>query len=221
MPLITKVAPQKKASDRFNVFVDGKYSFAVSLDVLLQFKLKERAEISENDLKKILSEESFSKLYSKALSFISYQNRTRKEVWDKLSRILCKTVDDKREREDIIDKILTRIETAGFVDDSNYARLYIQNALTLKSPPSRYKIKEFLKRKGVNPELITVQMEDYTPENEDDSAKVAFNKKIKQLGGISELKDPKVKAKIWRFMAGRGYSADTIKSLFDTIPQVY
>ena len=45
MPTITKITTQTKRTDRYNIFIDEKYSFSVDEDVLLKFQLKKGKEI--------------------------------------------------------------------------------------------------------------------------------------------------------------------------------
>lgn len=221
MPTITKIEPQKRLPDRFNIYVDGVYSFAVSLEVLMTFHLKEKMELTLEQIEKLVSEENLTKIYTKALGFISYQIRTKKEIKDKLQKLVSKSIEDATNRADVISKVLQRLEDAQFIDDANYARLYVQNALTLKQVPSKQKVSMFLRKKGIANAIIEDNLLYYSPENELDGAKTIFLKKLKQLGGAAALSDPKIKSKVWRFLAGKGYSSDVVRSLFDTLPEAY
>ena len=88
MPFVTSIEPQKKKPDRFNIFVDGKFSFGLDAETLVKSGLKTGREISEKEIKKLVFENETNKLMEKALRFLSFRPRSESEVRRYLRRKL-------------------------------------------------------------------------------------------------------------------------------------
>lgn len=120
---------------------DSGTSLEVPLDLYLELKLKKGTEITENDLKKIQCESLVQKLYLKLLDFVSYRQRSEKELKDKAKALLKGKFADGFEfcgitQTAIVSQAIKKIKDIGLVDDTEFAKSYI----TEKS--SKYSKKE-------------------------------------------------------------------------------
>lgn len=212
MPVITKISSQKRNKDRCNIYIDDKYAFPVSLNVLVKFSLKKDQEITPQLKEEIINEETFDKYLGKALDFINYKVRTQKEVNDRLYKYLYKDIKDKEVIEDLHSRVMSYIAERDLVDDENYTISYIEGKKLKSTPPGRYKIKEFLLKKGVNPKAIDKHLSSYSSELELEGARKQAEKKAGKLN----LKTKKNKQKLWDYLYRKGYSSDVVRAVVDS-----
>ena len=85
---ITKLSAQVKNPDRVNVFLDGKYSFSLTIDQVLEHKVKKDLEIDEQDVKKFEKLSLDGKLRQRALEWLMIRPHSEKEVMDYFRRRL-------------------------------------------------------------------------------------------------------------------------------------
>lgn len=212
MPTITKIDSQKNNKDRYSIYVDGSYAFPVSLNVLSKFDLKKDQELTPELKEEIINEETYDKYLSKALDFLNYKIRTKKEIEDRLYRYLYKDIKDKAVIEDLHNRIINQIEDMGLIDDGNYASAYVEGKKLKSSPPGRYKIQRFLLKKGVDKKIIEKHLNDYSQELELKGAKEYAEKKMRKL----DAKAVKDKKKLWDYLYRKGYSSDVIRAIVDS-----
>lgn len=90
MAVITKIEVQKRSKERFNIYIDKgqgeEYGFSVDQVILMKHGLQKGLEIDEIALGNILYNEEVQKAYLQAISYLSYQMRTKKEVEDYLRK---------------------------------------------------------------------------------------------------------------------------------------
>lgn len=99
MAVITKIEVQKRSKERFNIYIDKgqgeEYGFSVNEVILLKHGLQKGLEIDEIALGNILYNEEVQKAYLQAISYLSYQMRTKQEIeeflrkkkWDRPSSL--------------------------------------------------------------------------------------------------------------------------------------
>ena len=212
MSQITKISPQKKPG-RFNIFLEGKYAFSLSEEVLLSAGLRQGDELADAQISKILDDDLQSKILSKILDFISYQRRSERELKEKLNLHLLKYVSDENLREVLKEKILGKIRELGLVDDAAFAKAYVSGQLLSRNPAGKFKLKQFLFKKGIPSEIIHDALESYESPKELEGALAASERKLKLIKAPNERERM---AKLWKFLASRGYSSDVIKAVVDT-----
>ena len=127
--LITAITQQKRDPSRYNIFIDGAYAFALPMQDILYFKLKEGQEAAEETIVFIRKNLIYIKAQDTALRFLGYKMRTVQEIRQKLL--------EKEFAEDVIAEVLAFLEKYGYADDREYCRRYIRERLRLK-PKSGY-----------------------------------------------------------------------------------
>jgi len=213
MPTITKISVQKRAKDRYNIYLDGKYSFPVSENVLFSYELKEGLELDKKKIDSLVEDENYEKIYNKVLNFLSYRVRSTYEVKTRLREYLYKSGVDKKLGAVFEEKILETLEKLELLDDEKFVSDYIENARHLKSPPGQQKIREFLMKKGVDRNIIDDGLSLYSGEIERSGAEKALDKKLKNFKGPL---DYKAKQKIYQFLLRKGYSSDIVSTVVDS-----
>lgn len=212
MPIITKISSQESSKDRYNIYIDDKYGFPVSLNVLTKFNLKKGQEITPDQKEEIVNEEIFDKYLKKTLRFINYKIRTKKEIKDRLYKYLYKDIKDEKTKNYLHSRVMDHVESMGLIDDRSYVKAYIEGKKLKGIPPGKFKIRNFLLKKGVSREIIEECLQDYVRETELEGARKQAEKKIKKL----DLNTKKDKQKLWNYLYRKGYSSNVIRAVVDS-----
>ena len=53
MPTLTKISPQKRAENRRNIYLDGKFAFGCNLNVVAKFRLREGMVVDDAKIREI------------------------------------------------------------------------------------------------------------------------------------------------------------------------
>ena len=206
--LVTAITQQKKDETKYNVFIDGAYAFALPMQDILYFKLKEGKEVSEETVEYIQNSLIYIKAQDTALHYIGYKMRTVQEIRRKLS--------EKEFSEEIIEKVVAFLEKYGYADDREYCRKYIREKLRMK-PKSGYALKIELRQKGISSRIIDEVM----AETEMDEAGDAFHWLERKSRGQWPPADEKQKKKLYDFLLRKGYSYDIIGEAFRQMNEAY
>ncbi len=196
---VTAITPQKRDLNRYNIFLDGEYAFALPMQDILYFKLKEGQEAAEETIAFIRKNLIYIKAQETALHFLGYKMRTTQELRQKLT--------DKGFAEDVTAEVLAFLEKYGYADDREYCRRYIKEALRLK-PKSGYALKLELRQKGISQGIVN----EVLAETEIDEAGDALRWLEKKSRG--QWEDEKKKKQLFAFLQRKGYSYDTIREAF-------
>ncbi|KPN80798.1 Regulatory protein RecX [Apilactobacillus kunkeei] len=141
---ITMIEAQKRKG-RFNVYVDGVYAFPISENVMIKYRIFKGMEIDDELKQELVNADDISKLYSKAINFLSHQLRTENEVVKKLQTY--------SENEQHIAAVMQKLVELKLVNDQSYADSYVRTEVKKQDKgPSNvfYKLKE----KQINENLI-------------------------------------------------------------------
>lgn len=163
---ITAIQAQKQ-KQRYNIYIDGHYSFPVSEVVLVQFQLHKGMEITKNQIDKIINADTVSKAYNKALNYLSYQLRTEKEMIQYLHK---HSITDSQ-----IDEILHRLRDQGYLNDLEYAKSYVRTMAKTSDKGPKIIIQN-LRAKGILENNIEISLAEFPLENQIQNAKKIIQK---------------------------------------------
>lgn len=138
------------------------------------------------------------KAAERAMKLLLQQDRTRKELQDRLYRAGFS--------ERAAEYALAYVSRYGYIDDFRYASRYI---FFQKDKRSRKELRYKLLDKGVAPEVIAAAFEQYEPEDEYGAIRKLLQKRLK--GGKLIHKDVEAKNKILAFFARKGYTLSSVK----------
>lgn len=206
--LVTAITPQKRDETRYNIFIDGEYAFALPMQDILYFKLKEGQEAAEETIDFIRKNLIYIKAQDTALHFIGYKMRTVQEIRRKLA--------EKEFAEETIEEVIAFLEKYGYADDREYCRKYIREKLRMK-PKSGYALKIELRQRGISSRIIDEVM----GETEMDEAGDAFHWLEKKSRGQWPPENEKKKKQLYDFLLRKGYSYDIIGEAFQQMDEVY
>jgi regulatory protein len=127
MVKITKISLQKNQK-RFNIFLDGKYSFSLSEESLVDSHLAVGQEFDEGKVKELISKSEFQKILDKALRFVSLRPRSVSEM----KQYLGFKLKGKEESGFLIEKVVDRLIGSKFLDDEVFAKWWIEQRATFR-----------------------------------------------------------------------------------------
>lgn len=188
---VTAIKQQVKNPDRASIFVDGAYSFSLSLDELVGEKLRVTAELSPKELSRLKQLSEDGKVRSRALEWVLNRPRSRREVSQYLYR--------KKASAELIDRLIKEFSERKYIDEQRFAVWLID--LRQRRGKSNRAIRAELISKGVDSQII--------------SEVLAGNEEIDRLRELAAKKatlsryqaDPK---KLMLYLVRQGYAYDDV-----------
>ncbi len=202
--IITKLEKQKKAKNRWNIFVDGAFFCGLYEDTILKYGIHVNEKLTQDSLEEIRDFDEF--IYGKhvAYSFLSYRIRTESEIKKKLRE---KKISGKS-----IVKVIEVLEEQKLIDDREFAKVLIQDKIK-RSPVGRKVLKQKLFEKGVPKNVSEEALEKaFSGEEEKKLAADVFNKffpKIKDKDFYEQ------KRKLYEHLARKGFDFDVINEIIN------
>lgn len=177
----------------------------ISYDIFERYKLSIDLEIADEDFEvlKFFSDVELSKKV--AMNFLKRRLKTKKEVSDKLR--------EKGFDFSVISETLKFLERYGYVDDREYARLFIDEKISLNGYGLN-KIKNLLYFKGVREADYIDFLEEV---DEDIEFSNALELATKKLNNIYEDDENKVRRKLFSYLSYRGFNFDVINRVLREI----
>jgi len=200
MGKITKIEQQKKKKNRVNIYIDGEFALGLYKDTVIKYHLYENKEITPEEISSIKKFEEFSDAKEKVLNFISYRERSRKEIKDYLSNKGISQV--------IINKVLNDLENAGLVDDRKFALAWIKNRNKI-NPKGNFVLKMELTEKGIEENEIERLLGEV---DEKENARKVIKKAVKKYG-----EKISAKKKILEYIQRRGFSINIAIEVLDEL----
>lgn len=183
---------------RIILYADDKYICHLHPEVVARYNIKVNSQI-DDDLIHTMSEES--NLYyakQKALNLLSYRDRSKKEIFDKIKKSF-------NNDELLADTVTQKMQDLGLVNDKNLASLYIEQFLFRKKYSISRTRFEILK-KGID-EFLIDQLLDNIDIDETKNVLDLLNTKFK-----NKFNDEKNRRRTISALQRLGYSWETIKS---------
>ena len=137
----------------------------------------------------------------KALKLLEYQDRTEKQLCDKLKEGGFPPF--------AVSEAVTYVRSFHYIDDERYAAAFVANR---KASRSRFELYHMLKERGVSEELIERVLED-AELDETVTLETLFRKKF----GTKDLTDPKTYEKAFRYFSTKGYRYQDIKKALENV----
>lgn len=199
---ISAIKQQVKRADRYSVYIDEKYSFALSETELLRLGIYSGQQITAEELEKLKDDSVRDKARYQALGQLSRRQRSEWELRDYLKR--------KEYAPEVIDQVIEQLSDYGYVDDKKFADAWVSNRRLLKATSGR-RLRQELKQKRVSDEVI----EEALAEDETDEQQVLrdlVERKRKQTKYQDDLK-------LMQYLARQGFDYGSIKSILEEMPR--
>ncbi|OYV64828.1 MAG: hypothetical protein B7Z72_12800, partial [Gemmatimonadetes bacterium 21-71-4] len=180
---------------------DGKPAAAVPVEAVQRLGLHVGAEFGP--LREAVEAEAAAlALWDRATGLLAARARSRTE----LRRALMRR-DEPAAR---VERVLERLERAGYLDDAEFARQFARSRALVRGM-SRRRVQQELARRGVPREAAeTAIAEAFADEGADEYAAVERLAR-KKLPGLARLDAFTRRRRLYAFLARRGFEADDIR----------
>ncbi|MDP4200430.1 MAG: RecX family transcriptional regulator [Bacteroidota bacterium] len=205
---ITSIQRQKNDSARASIFLDEAFAFGVCDQTVEEFRLRKGDYIDRELFEKISEFDYFISAKRIAIAYLNYRARSEKEIRDRLSKEDIPTA--------ITDRVLDFLREQHLVNDEHWSRAFVNDKLVRK-PVSSRQLAFGLAQKGVGKEVIAETLAELNArESDEDRAQQAAEKRWPRI--LKAEADPrKRKQKLYTFLAGRGFSFETIETVYAKI----
>lgn len=198
--IVTKIEAQKRPG-RYNVYVDDHYAFPISEEVMLRYRVFKGSEITTELAKELESADNESKAWDAALTYLSYQQRTEKEIRAYLVK--------KEVPEAFHDHVVDRLKAQRLLDDAQYAVSYVRT-MKRTSDKGPSVIRRQLTQRGVQASLIeTALHSEYSPSEQLDQVMTLIEKLKRQYRKQTPTLQ---RQKVHQRLMEKGFSGDVIAS---------
>ena len=141
--LMKKISKIKKINNKYTIILSDNSSLSFYSDTLIKYNLLKPREISDKELEEVINYNNYIEAYNKALTYISYKQRTKKEIKDKLCNYSI----------DVIDKVIKKLDELCLLDEKKYIEAFINDQINLCNKGPFY-IKKELKKLNINIDYI-------------------------------------------------------------------
>jgi regulatory protein len=214
---VTDLQPGKKDPKRINVYLNGKFAFAVSLEIKILQKLKVGEQIPQEKIDQLIFQDQTNRLYEKAIKLLSYRPRSRKEIQAHLLqklKLTDKAEAEKKNFEKSVEEVLSRLEKIGQVNDSEFAKWWVEQRTKFKKTSPRI-VKSELLSKGIDREIVAKVLAAV----EIDPIQLATDAVRKKLPRYKNLDPKEFRLKTSRFLASKGFDWEVVKKVVDSLRQ--
>jgi regulatory protein len=191
---ITSIKQQVKNPERISIFVDGKYQFSLSLDQLVNYKLKNQDELDESDVKRFKKISADGKLRARALEWLMNRPHSEREFRDYLYK--------KKAEPEQIENFVNEFTEKGYLDNAKFAAWFTD--LQARRGKSDRAIRSGLFKKGIGRELA-----DETVDAAAGAEGARLKAIIEKKRNLSRYKnDPQ---KLMQYLVGQGFGWQSVK----------
>ena len=194
---ITALKLQKRNTNRVNIYLDGEFSFGLARITAAWLHVGQ--ELSDEEITTLKKADEIEVAYQRALKFLSYKPRTGIEVKNKLTSLDYQL--------DTIESVYSKLVEKGFINDSQFAELWVENRNTFR-PRSHKMLSWELRNKKVDEKIISSVLAEADPDEL--LAMEAAEKYVHRL----KLCDQKVfSRRLTGFLARRGFDFSIISPI--------
>ena len=184
---------------KYKVFLDERFAFVLYKGELSRYHIEEGAEITREVYEKIRTEVILKRAKLRALHLLNAMGRTEEQLREKLKQ--------GHYPEDIVEKAIDYVKSFGYIDDSAYARNFVESR---KGKKSKKEIYALLCQKGLKSEEIEAAFEECY---EKEDTKAAIESILRKKKYDSETADRVETQKILGYLTRKGFPYEDIRQV--------
>lgn len=193
MPQITRLVAGKKNPGRINLYLDGEFAFALSIDEVVKNGLKKGLELTVDQVEALKKNDDLLWAYTKILNYLSFRPRTEFEVRARLKKYdITETAS--------VDWIINKLKENNYLSDLEFARWFVDSRMSNR-PRSKKHLSAELCAKGVSADVINQVLLDLN-----DSA---------PLEALISKKATLSRDKLLQFLLRRGFKYSAVQAKLD------
>jgi len=193
---------EQRDPDRRSVFVDGEFALGLHVETIVRCGLKVGQEVDGETLAAAYGIELERQVREAGLRLLAAAPRTRLDVARRLGR---------RYPQDVVERVVERLEEAGWLDDRSYAEGYV------RSHPdygSRRLLAELI-RKGVDREIAAAVVEAARGSGEAvEHARSVAAERLRRMSGVDRATAAR---RLAGFLARRGFGPETVRAAVEPL----
>ncbi len=202
MPLITRIAEQKRRPNRRNVYLDGGFAFGCNVNVIARFRLREGLLLTAEQVLEIELGEVKQECFDRAISAIQSRLHSRAEIRRKLMR--------REYGEKVVNAVIEDLVRLGYIDDKQFAKAKVEQAATFKRQGRRRASIDLMKA-GVKGEAAEQALNRVYDRERSDA--IALELATKKAPHLLRLGPIVARRRMAGLLARRGFDPDTITSV--------
>lgn len=195
-----------KKNNKIIIVFDNGENIKIHYDVFLNNGLRRGDDLTPELITSLNYQNSLLYAKESALRILGRRMHSIKELKQKLLQ--------KKHPHEVIDNVLNNLCSAGYLDDKEFAKLYIQEKVTRKD--GLQKIRNELCMKGISKEIIEELLSGIDNDIQRENALKIAEKKVVQLRGRGIEKE-KLKQKLYTFLISKGYEYDLIRDILNDL----
>ena len=210
--IITKIKRLRGRRQRYSVHLDGVPALELSDWTIGKHGLHTGDDLDEHMVDKIKSTEEETQAKNNAVNYLSYRQRSSKEIIDHLMK--------KGSTRECAENVTHQLQSARMINDLEFARAFVRDRLKRK-PTGQALLRTQLFAKGITSSMTDMVLAELiSTQSQQASALQAAKRKI-QLTQYSKrnLNDEKRKKHLLDFLLRRGFSYEiamkTIRTTLD------
>ena len=195
---------KKSTKGRYKVELENDEIMTLYEDTILKYNLLLTKDIPDDKRLEINLYNQECEVYQVALDSIKARYKSIKELKLFLLR--------KEYPEDLIDKVVKKLQEQGYLNDSLFCKSYINNQI-LTTNRGPYKIRNLLLEKGIDEDIINEEITVFTEDIEREKINkliVKYQKTNHNKGGVV------LKQKIYNEIKNLGYSIELLNDVINT-----
>lgn len=180
------------------VYVDEGESFPLYKGEIKRYGIGEMKELSDEDYRHILKDILIKRAKERAMHILQGGDRTEKQIREKLEK--------GRYPSAVIDEVIRFLLKYEYINDYDYSVSYIK---TYSKNQSERLMRERLRQKGVDRDIIAIAMEDTMKEAGYDSQSIIINilRKKKYNNDTADIKE---KNRVISYLMRKGFKYEDI-----------
>lgn len=148
---LTAAEPRRRGLTQ--LYIDGEAAVKIDTETFLLSKLKPGDQLTDEQLHELIKASDARRANEKALYLLEYRSHSKAELTEKIARTAAS--------KEAAQAAAERMEELGLIDDDKYARNFARE-LFLRKRYGPMRVKQELRRKGIDGELIEELLEEYS-----------------------------------------------------------
>ena len=202
MATITTIEAQKRNPKCANIYLDGEYAF--SLTLIEAAKLHKGQTLTDAEIRALCEADQITRAIDQTARLLAYRPRSTEEVRQNLAK--------KKFSAAVIAAALARLQTLEYLDDTAFARYWLENRQTFK-PRSPTALRYELRQKGVAEDIIDAVLSDI------DVSAAAYQAALSKARRLRRLDRPTFRQKLGGFLQRRGFAYGVTLAVVQQVEQ--
>ena len=198
---ITAIEKQRRRR-RANIYLDGRYAFSLSLELVTQTGLHEGDALSPHQVDALRQADVRHQAQGAALRLLAYRPRSEAEMRQRLAR--------RDLPEEVVQETIARLCEQGLLSDAAFARFWVETR-DQNSPRGHRLLWQELSVKGIEREVARQAIAAVA---EEDAALRAAQKKARHLQGQDY---PLFRRRLGDFLLRRGFPYPTVRTTVERL----